>query len=180
VVSISILVMISSVLLFNYNSFNNKVGLDMLAHQVAQWIRDAQVAAMSVRTSGGTLFPGYGLHFDANVPDRFVYFADIDGDREYDALEEERIIRFPKGTTIVSLCGETSGAAVISPCVSPFGKSERFDLVFIRPNPDMIISGDRNGVLFPLQYSRALITLSTVKGYRRTIEAWTTGQIVIK
>ncbi len=196
IAAVSIFIVLTTTLLFNYNSFNKHVTLDTLAHQIAQWVRDAQVSAMSVKRSNtsATPFPGYGLHFDMATPNQFIYFADLDGDKTYDppilpakcgdALEEcEKGISMLKGNTIVALCGEVTLPAIPSltaTCGGTLGTSQVFDVVFTRPNPDANIIGDLNGVSFPTAYDRALVTVSSPLGYKRTIEVWTTGQISVQ
>lgn len=195
-VAIGIFLLLSSPFLINYNTFNKRVTLDTLAHQIGQWVRDAQVSAMSVKnsqTQTGT-FPGYGLHFDISTPDRFVYFADLDSDSQYDppvglakcgdiGVECEREILLLQGNTIDSLCGDAGALIAISAKCITVGADEAsnvFDIVFTRPSLDAEISGDLLGVSFPTQYSRARITVASVTGYTRVIEVWVTGQISVQ
>ena len=49
VVAVSILIILTLTFLFSYSSFDRRVTVDILAHQIAVWIHDAQVSAMSVR-----------------------------------------------------------------------------------------------------------------------------------
>ena len=42
-VAISIFLILSTTLLFNYNGMNLRLTLDMLAHQTAQWVRETQL-----------------------------------------------------------------------------------------------------------------------------------------
>lgn len=191
IVTLSIFVVISSVLLFNYNSFNKRITLDMLAHQIGQWVRDAQVSAMSVKRARADTgkFPGYGLHFDMTKPDRFVYFADVNGNKRYDTggvcgdptSECEREVKILQGNKLYALCGDVpSGAISTTECISPLGASLRFDILFLRPDPDAKIYGDLNGASFPTPYSRAEIIVTSPTDYRRTIVVWTTGQISVR
>lgn len=193
VVAMSIFVILTTTFLFNYNSFNKHVTLDTLAHQLAQWVRDAQVSAMSVKRAGTSIgdFPGYGLHFDVATPDKFIYFADLNRNKQYDPLlvgqkcgdplvECEKEINLLQGNKILSLCGEAqSGSALTIQC-DTLDTSKTFDIVFTRPNPDANIAGDLNGVSFPTSYSRAEINVTSPLGYKRTVEVWTTGQISVR
>src|SRR3989344_213741 len=137
-VSIGIFLILTTSFLFSYNGFNNRIGLETLAQQIGQWMRDAQVSAMSVRyTTGGATSPGYGLHFATATPDRFIYFADKNATHVYDAGDElEREVLLYKGNVVSSLEGQIG--------VNPLSSVGKFDIVFTRPDPDAIIS-DENG-----------------------------------
>lgn len=193
IVAVSIFIILTTTLLFNYNSFNRHITLDTLAHQIAQWVRDAQVSAMSVKRSdtGVATFPGYGLHFDITTPNKFIYFADLNQNKTYDLLvapakcgdplvECKKEITLLRGNAIDSLCGEVSTPSFTAKCGTIFGGSNLFDIVFTRPNPDADITGDLNGASFGTAYDRARITVASPSGYKRTIEIWTTGQISVQ
>ena len=192
-VAIAIFMILSGTFLLNYNKFNKRVTLDTLAHQVGQWVREAQVSAMSVKHAKiqTGVFPGYGLHFSMLTPDRFVYFADLDNDRQYDPpaigqkcgdamVECEKEVPLLRGNTIASLCGDAPVGNSTSAACGTLDASNRFDITFMRPNPDATINGDLLGVGFPTAYSRARITVVSVAGHRRTVEVWTTGQVSIQ
>ncbi len=190
-ISMAILTLLTSVLLFNYNSFNNRISLDILAHQIAQWTRDTQVSAMSVRPSRTALssFSGFGLHFDITTPTSFIYFADLNGDKQYTPLtgaqkcgdpgvECEKVILINKKNKIEKLCGLTSPAHAAGVCSSGLDEVQQFDIVFTRPNPDAAITGFIGVPSF--QYAHADITIVSPAQYRRTIQVWTTGQISVQ
>jgi prepilin-type N-terminal cleavage/methylation domain-containing protein len=191
IVSVAIFVMLTSVLLFNYNNFNSRLNLDILAHQIAQWNRDTQVSAMSVRPSRTSVnsFSGFGLHFDRTTPTSFIYFADLDGDKRYDAPgagkkcgdtgeECEKVINILKGNRIETICGLTAPAHAQGACPTGLEAVQMFDIVFTRPNPDARVTGVVSGT--PYQYSHADITVTTPNKYRRTIQVWTTGQVSVR
>jgi prepilin-type N-terminal cleavage/methylation domain-containing protein len=192
-VAIAIFIILSSTFLMSYNTFNKRISVDTLAQQIGQWVRDAQVSAMSVKhakTQAG-VFPGYGLHFSILTPDRFVYFADLDSDLQYDpplapakcgdaGVECEREVVLLKGNTILALCGDAPSGSASSPACGLFDASNSFDISFTRPNPDAFINGDLLGVSFPTTYARARIIVTSVSGYQRTVEGWTTGQVSIQ
>lgn len=188
-VTLSVFSMITSTLLISYSGFNKHLNVDTLANEIGQWIRDAQVSAMSVkgaRTATGA-YPGYGVHFAMSDPGKFLFFADLDGDRQYDpgvcgaaGSECEREVVLTQGNKIDSLCGLTASGVSTAKCLAPHGSSSVFDIVFTRPDPDAVINGDVNGSSFPTGYSSARITIVSLQGYHRTIEAWITGQISIQ
>ena len=186
IITMTIFVTLSSVMLFNYNSMNTRLTLDTLAHQIAQWTRETQISAMSVKSHAGSYNAGYGLHFDTLVPKQFIFFADINGDKIYTpggtcgdvASECVQIVNLLKGNAIAMLCGENKGNPQ-GACPTGLETLMDTDIVFTRPDPDAFINGEyslsnRN------VYARNQITVQAVTGYSRTVEVWTTGQVSVK
>lgn len=189
-IAVAIFTIITSVLLFNYNNFNARLNLDILAHQIAQWVRDVQVSAMSVRPSRTNVnaFSGFGLHFDTTTPTSFIYFADLNGNKRYDpppvgkkcgdAGEEcERTIMINKKNSIEKICGYPQISGSPGACASGFETMGSLDTVFLRPNPDACVSGASGATC---QYGHADITVISPAKYRHTIQVWTTGQISVQ
>ena len=188
-ISISIFTILTTSFLAGYNRFNKRISVDTLAHQIGQWVRDAQISAMGTRkTVGGTNFPGYGLHFDIASSTQFIYFADLNNNRRYDAggtcgnagVECEQVITLLQGNSIQSLFGDTSPGNSVTSLCSPYDTSSVFDITFRRPNPDATINGDLNGVSFPQSYSVARISVISPSGYTRVVEIWITAQVSIQ
>ncbi len=194
-VAVGIFMVLSATFLFNYGTFDRRVTVDILAHQIAGWVRDAQVSAMSVKRARNDAgkFPGYGLYFDATKKDRFVFFADLDGDRLYDpytskcgAVSEEceQEIVLLHGNTIDSICGDAnSGSSLSCTSVNPGNPSlyttDFAHIVFTRPNPfDATILGDPETT--PTEHSHVEITIASPRGYRHTITIWITGQVSVR
>jgi prepilin-type N-terminal cleavage/methylation domain-containing protein len=190
-VAISILLVLATAMLFNYNSMNVRLTLDTLAHQAAQWVRETQVLAMSVKqTSGGVnTFPGYGLHFERATPDQFVFFADFDGDKSYapipggsacgDAgVECQKVIKLLKGNKITKLCMSGTVVSATLDC-GPNYFASVLDVVFTRPDPDANINGtDSLGASIGVAMGR--VTITAPSAYSRTVEIWTTGQVSVQ
>ncbi|OGZ08361.1 MAG: hypothetical protein A3C93_02750 [Candidatus Lloydbacteria bacterium RIFCSPHIGHO2_02_FULL_54_17] len=197
-VAVGIFLVLSATFLFNYGSFDRRVTVDILAHQIAGWVRDAQVSAMSVKRARNDdgKFPGYGLYFDMAAKNKFVFFADLNGDLKYtpydpgtskcgNALEEcEQEILLLHGNTIDSICGdEDSGSAGSCASVNPGNPSlfttDFAHVVFVRPNPfDATILGDPDTA--PTRHSHVEVTIASPKGYRHTITIWITGQVSVR
>jgi len=195
VVAVGILIALSTTLLFSYGSFDRRVTVDNLAHQIAVWANDARVSAMSVKRTRNDQgnFPGFGLHFDIATRAKFVYFADIDRDKTYDPLqggekcgdpltEGEQEIGILRGNLIASICGDMplGGQTATCPSVIPGNPllytTNTLDIVFMRPNPfDANIRGSSG-----TSYGRAEIAVTSPKGYRRTIVVSTTGQVSVR
>ena len=195
IVATAILVMLSLTFLFNYGNFDRRITVDILAHQIASWVHDAQVTAMSVRRTRNVAgqYPVYGIHFDLATPKKFIYFADINKDRVYTppgagvlcgaaTSECEQEVTLLQGNVISSLCGNMPQGVQSATCASatpgnpPLYTTNTIDIVFARPNPfDATILG--NSVT---SYSQVEITIASPKGYKHTITVWTTGQVTVR
>ncbi len=187
-ISITVFLILNVVVVTGYSSFNQRVNTDTLAHNIAQWVRDAQISSMSVRRSSvGTFPPGYGVHFATAQNDEFIFFRDLDPDgtgplspnKIYDTGEAEQTITLLQGYTISSICGGHSGTAAMT-CGGTvgFGASNVVDASFARPEPDAIITGQSVGG--SALYSPVRITVSSPKGMRRAIVIYATGQVSVQ
>ncbi len=180
-ISLAIFAILTLTLLINYGKFNRNTDLDLLAHEIGQLVRDAQVAASSGRYSsvGGGGFPkAYGIHIDKATPTKLIYFADTNLNKIYDgASENETVIPLTKGASISKLCGETSDVYVSATCTGVTKDIDSADIVFTRPSVDAGMKGNLGG---PHDYSHVLISITSVEKSTRTIEVWTTGQVTVK
>ena len=205
IVAVSIFVILTTTFLINYGSFDRRVTINLLAHQIATWVHDAQVSAMSIRRAKNEegRFPGYGLYFDTSTNNKFVFFADLNGNRLYnpydpdgakcgDPLEEcEQEIILLHGNTLQSVCGDMpSESGQPFDCTSASSGSlllysnDVTHVLFARPNPfDATIFGDLNTAVdpqVPTAHSHVEVTITSPKGYRHTITIWITGQVSIR
>lgn len=195
IVVIGIFVVLTSTLLFNYNKFGNRLTIDILAHQIAGWVRDAQVSAMSVRLDrvGSGKYPGYGVHFDATPSDAFIYFADVcHPDKQYNPQtgdcaaafpELEKEIKILQRNRVERICGylPSNPGGVQGQCPPNHNELLGVDVVFTRPNPDANIIG-KYGAASTATTTYASVNISIVSTieYRRMISMWTTGQISVQ
>lgn len=187
-ISIGIFVTLTGTILVNQNVLSNRLNLDTLAHQVGQWVRDAQISAMSVRRSStGSFTSGYGLHFELAQPDQFIYFADVNNDGVYTSTTDsiEQTVELLQGYRITLLCGAHSGTTALA-CPATvtglpgFASTNVLDVSFRRPNPDANIRGQLLGAPASTSYSPARITITSPKGLTRTVVVWVTGQVSIQ
>src|SRR3989344_4561547 len=85
IVVLSIFSVMTSIALFDYNKFQAKVDIKVLANDIALKIVEAQKSAMSgkipIQNISSTWKPSYGIYFDLADGKNFIYFANtIDGD----------------------------------------------------------------------------------------------------
>lgn len=167
-VAIAILAMLSSISLAGFVGLNNRVNVDTLAHNIAQWLRDAQISSMSVRRSAitNTFPPGYGLHFSTAQNNQFIYYreASSPANKIYNAGTDgiENTIQLLQGYTISSIVP------------TPAGSTNWVDIAFARPEPDAVITG-ATGI-----YSPVRIIISSPRGLQRAVVIYATGQVSIQ
>lgn len=176
VVSVAIFTIIMSVILVRHSQFSGTLAVENLAYDIALSIRKAQVFGLSVREfkeGGGSFNVGYGLHFDSNINDSYIFFVDANRNKKYDDSSEIiEVFALNKVNTISKFC------AVISSGSEKCSNSEitYLDIIFERPNPDAIIKSNLVSDL----YNSAVITIVSPNGDEWNIITITTGQISIK
>lgn len=189
VVSVGIFVIMTSLILANYQKFLNTVSLGTLANEIAVSIRQAQTYGQNVREfgAGSNTFPSYGVFLNSSITDSFVLFADITGgDKQYNGIscgvagtECLEVFNIQSNANIARLCGnvKTDGKTINDP-TAECGLSS-LDIAFTRPNPDASIIGVLGGV--SKVYSDAEIILSAARETaQKTVVVWANGQISIE
>lgn len=182
VVSVGIFVVMTTIILANYQKFLNTVSISTLASEIAVSIRQAQVYGQNVREfgAGSNTFPSYGVFFDSNTTDSFVLFADVaDGNKQYNGIAcgitgSECLEKFKiqSRASIAQLCGNMKTGP------SECGLSS-LNIAFTRPNPDASIIGVSGGI--SKIYSDAEIVLSAIGGTaEKTVVVWASGQIGVE
>lgn len=121
-VVVSIVVILTALILPNYRAGDDQFAILRIVHQVSQDLRRSQELAISVEDFNGNMPGGYGVHFSLNEGDRYIIFADLDGDRVYSGPNErvEEII--------------FEGAALIS-SLNPVSAGNSLDIFFAPPDP---------------------------------------------
>ena len=121
-VVVSIIVLMTALTLPNYRLGDNQLAIQRSAHKTSQDLRRAQEFAISVKELNGSVPDGYGVYFDLDQPDRYVMFADLNGDQVYSGLNEkaEEII-LEGNVTLDSL--------------NPIAADNSLNVFFAPPNP---------------------------------------------
>ena len=202
-VTISIAILVTAVVFFNYPKFKQNVSLRRTSDEIALTIRQAQVYGSGVRRfSRYTLFPwpphdeevfpsGYGVYFDITTEalrKQFVLFADagsvpnlyegeifgVCGSTRSECVQKFNITT---GDKISKLCSNVKS----NPPGSP-GNCTRTNLniVFLRPNPTVNLY-TRTGLIGLIgPFSDVSIEIKSIQGDTRTIVVWSTGQISVE
>ncbi|MFH1292254.1 MAG: prepilin-type N-terminal cleavage/methylation domain-containing protein [bacterium] len=91
IVVISIVALMTALILPNYRHGDNQLAIERAAHKISQDLRRTQEFAISAKDFNGTAPKGYGIYFDLNYPDKYIMFADINGDKIYSGEPDEKV-----------------------------------------------------------------------------------------
>ncbi len=164
IVVLSIFAIMSSIALFNYRDFQANVEIKNLTSDIALQIVQAQkdsingvLPPLNFTPSVLQWKPAYGVYFDINTPDQFVYFVDLDQDNVCPvtncAGEDLNLISINKATISgVEICDENDNCN---------NGPEALAVSFKRPNSEAILNGDPNLVTGS---GYAQITVESTKG----------------
>ncbi len=182
-VTISIFVVLTGVVLFNQNNFDNSVLLNNLAYDTALTIRQAQSYGVNTKESNiaGT-FTSFGVYYDRLASNtNFVLFADTNNSSTTasvttcPASDPECIQKYSikRGSFIKSMC---AGTDIATNCIP----TDKLSIIFKRPNPDAwIYTVDNLGTLsLPKAYAK--ITVSSAAGTTKNIIISSAGQIYVQ
>lgn len=78
-VTIFIITLVTGIILLKYTSFNTGVLLKSQAYELALDIREAQIYSVSVRSDVVSFDEEYGLFFDVDSPNEYLFFQDSAG-----------------------------------------------------------------------------------------------------
>ena len=181
---LGIFMVLSSVVLFNYNKFTSDTILTNMAYEVALSVREAQIYGVSVRNPDGTSGTAefsvpYGIHFPAVAGGTSSYylFADsaaqvgiYDGGTSCIAGSGECVTPYTmqRGIEIIQLMNKLAGQ---SACSTP-NAGGSMSVMFRRPNPEPIFNNTSN-----VEYAE--ITLESPNGSRRYVVIRNNGQIYV-
>jgi prepilin-type N-terminal cleavage/methylation domain-containing protein len=191
-VTITIMMIMTSVVLFNYSRFNETSLLSQFAYDLSLSIRQAQVYGIASRESGinnsqsgkidvstvdsvsNKFQQAYGVHFDMRNPEGFILFLDADNDGVFvdgTDVELQSYSFKQRGIKIGSLS-----------VVGSDGEREvnTLDITFIRPDPEARITGDGDIDTDELP-SRTIIKLESSDGrLSKSVVVELSGQISVQ
>lgn len=181
-VVIGIMVVISALVLADYNKFGGVVVLEQLSYDVALTLRQAQVFGISVqRFQTNTFDAAYGVHFALSSPDTYELFADaIQKNGLYDCpspgtnnCELVQAVTLPPNYAIHDLCATNGSGTQTCGLTS-------LDIVFKRPDTDAWISANGANCLNGGQCSEsATMTLKSPRGDTMNVVVTVNGQISV-
>ncbi len=187
-VTMVIFVLLTSIVLFSQNGFNNSILLNNLAYDIALTIKQAQTYGTGVKESllGSTnQFPSYGVYFDKSVlalgTKNFIIFATstassnkYESDTDFSCvLNTAQCIQkytIKNGAFIQSMC---TGASNIC---DTFNLSQLI-ILFQRPKPDALIYNSNSNPSPKQNYAKIIISSAT--GATSSIVITSVGQIYV-
>ena len=194
-VTISIMIIMTSVVLFNYNRFNESTLLSGAAYDLSLTVRQAQVYGVAARQGTGSQSGiidvsttitnafklGYGVNFNRTgivvppltPPPPVAMFIDSGTvPNSYDSADSTiQSYSFQRGIKIADLCVTPVGSATTPQC-----NLSSLSVAFKRPDPEAIIVGAGN-----INAGLAQIVLSNADGsMKKSVFIYSTGQISVQ
>lgn len=186
IVVLSIFSVMTSIVLFNYGKFQEKVDIKNLSNDIALKIVEAQKSALSgqlpLQSYGPGWKPSYGVYFDlsgSGSNKSFAFFTDLDQSRNYtdssfcpspgssgECLEKINITKANRISDITVFYQDGTSATVLT----------NLSLTFTRPNSAAIVSS--NGTALP-NVSYVQITIASPSLITARIKAYSSGRIQI-
>ncbi len=182
-VSVAIVSLIMTTVLFNYSVFNDNLALSAAAQEVSVAMREAQTYGLTVKevsAGGGQFTSGYGIYFDLSNAGSYIVFVDTNNNQRYDvgsgcgSGSTECVEKFDlrNGVTISNLC---SGGVC-----PPNAQTKMLHITFLRPNPNAQINFTNNGNQFVFgPATDGKVILISPKGKTTGVEMQSSGQISI-
>jgi len=193
-VSVSIIGIITSVVVFNQQDFTDQVSLTNTTSEISLQVREAQTYGVSVRefnTGTAEFNLGYGVSFNLNNSpgssnSSYIYFADRPG-TDNNGIFDTPGFCFPgsgseclnrlflsRGNTITALCAYLSDNTCRTVA--------RMDITFFRPYPNArVIFFNNGGFIVPFPTAKGgKIEVTTPTGKVQNVVVYTTGQIAIE
>jgi len=178
-VSIGIFVLMTSLLLAKYGSFNQGIFLTNQAYDVALAIRTAQSYGINVKGVPGRVNDfnsPYGIYFDTSSDNeankKIIFFADVVKDGVYTAGDTViSTYTLKKNTIIKSICIKNDSISC-----NDNHNDGLVNITFVRPSPKAII---KKSNINP-SYKYAEISIKSSNGEIKKVTVTDIGQITIK
>ncbi len=186
IVVLTIFAIVSSVVIFNYKSFQAKVDINNLIDDVALRIVGAQKNAISGKlsplTSDITWKPAYGVYFKASSSKDFIYFTDVDNSGH--CSSPQCLYPFVVGGEVTDIITITKGNFIPSDGLGVVGDGCNVPLlndlsfVFKRPNsaPTIYTTTPIDAGCIPSYYYVKVSSSDDIVG---TIKVYPSGRIQI-
>ncbi len=181
-VSVSIMSMVMTIVLFGYSSFNDGLALGSSVQEMAIAVRQAQTYGLTVKEAvvgGGNFNSAYGIYFNpVSEPGDYYLFVDKNSNAYYDvgtgcgsgSTECVEKISLTNNVKISSICNDSG-------CVG----TNIVNIIFLRPNPDaQIYFGNSLGINTSGPHLNVRVALTSPQGVTRNVIIESTGQILIQ
>ena len=190
IVSIGIITAITSVVLYNYSSFNDNLALGAAGQEIAIAIREAQTYGISTKEASvgsGQFTYAYGIYFSPGCnPSNYYVFVDKNDDGVYAFREGGGSCGTPDSSSESTEKGNLRNNITISQICDindscpPSPSIKNLNITFKRPNPDAIIRFANSGGNPGSAQQKAKIKLLSPRGKILTIVIESSGQIYVQ
>jgi len=183
IVVLSIFAIMSAISFFNYGTFQKKVDIKVLANDIALQIIQAQKDALSGKLPLTGSFdsgkPSYGVYFNTESPNEFIYFANLNNinsfDKEGDLILDKIIITKNNFISGVGTYYPDNPLGNLNPVSS---KSLNLAITFTRPNSGASIYS--NGELITgIEYAQISISSPGANPVTSHIKVYPSGRVQI-
>ena len=181
IVTMSIVTLLMTTVLFNYGTFNDNLAISSAEQEMAVAIRQAQTYGLNVKetaASSGQFGYAYGIYFNPQSPTDYYLFADADNNKKYDvgsgcgSGSTECIEKFSlrNGVRISNICDSAT-------CYS----TKNLNITFLRPVPDAVIYliNNSDGSTYSSSVNTGKIELTSSKGKVLKVTIESTGQVLV-
>ncbi len=171
-VSVGIFALMTALVVIKYGNFNQSVLLTNLAYDVALTIRTAQTYGLSVKSADDAAASytsptyAYGVDLGTGTNDRFVLYADLNGNAISDSGEQVSTYSIKRGAVISGVCAADSTDCTL-------GTTGTLTVLFKRPDPQATICLSSCGMLM------GKVELKATDGGVRTVIIRKNGQITV-
>lgn len=199
-VTITIFVILTGIVLFSSNGFNNTILLKDLAYDVALTIQQAQSYGINVNESKLIMnpFAPFGVYFNLNTASgsgsiyNFIFFNDVlngsspGSNNKYDTPSTSKIntcgdseciskYTIDNGNYIKSICVGSNSSDCSSANVT-----DGFTILFTRPNPNAIITTEDSSNNITGHYNYADIQVASPNGQTKDVIVNSIGLIYVQ
>ncbi len=209
-VVIAIISILSTIVLYNYRSFGDRVLVSNLAYDIGQSIREAQNFSLAARDSaGGSSFGGnnkyYGILFGdmstVGTDKHYLLFYDVNSSganlQKYNGTSQGKVAcsgsipnatdecvkvyTITNGMKIKQICVVGGGAGGVDKCSSTAADPKFLEITFKRPNPDALIYDNLVSNTHNLETKPVRIEVTNSSGtVTKSVVVTQTGQISIQ
>ncbi|MDE2031131.1 MAG: prepilin-type N-terminal cleavage/methylation domain-containing protein [Patescibacteria group bacterium] len=197
-VVIAIFMIVSGIIMFDYNGFRSNVSIQNLADDIALSIRSVQNYAIGVQSSQSSQFSkGYGIHFStaataiyplAGYNKSFIVYNDLNNNNYYDYSTSASVCNtttLANGNECINMINITSNDYISQICSGTGSNScnhTSVNINFLRPNPDATICLDSPN---PCTISNGVSNVDIIiknaqSNATKTISVSNVGQISVK
>lgn len=184
IIVLSIFATVSGIVLFSYKEFQEKVDIKNLTNEIALKIVEAQKLSLSGKLSVipptvSPWKPSYGVAFDINTPQSFIYFVDLNNSGT--CSDPGCVPPYSLGGEVIEIVTMNRGNSIPVDGINPTGigcpaNIPNISAVFKRPNSSPILSSNSALTCVPDYVGVTVVSLSGKSG---VIKIYPSGRIQI-